>query len=240
MPTASATAATSAPKVSPTRKRRRAGSWKCVASGEAARTAERKPTSPMSSASASSPPRSSRTCSPAYVPWVWRISRKGQKTRVPLSGSVTSSPVRVMWTVARRRAAVRPSRYAASQSSRTSGEAEVHVEEACEAFAGRAHLLRLLRDGVERQRPLEGEPREAAAHPAHREPRPRETDGEEEAHPRRDRQPGELRRRHRRAEARAGDARVLGVVALALRGEPEPRESQRRQEQHDRPQPHPH
>src|SRR5207244_5352856 len=54
----------------------------------------------------------------------------------------------------------------------TSDEAEVRVEEAGEAFAGRAHLLRLLRGGVERQRPLEREPREGAPRLAYREPWP--------------------------------------------------------------------
>src|SRR5258708_40061578 len=110
------------------------------------------------------------------------------------------------------------------------GKPEVDVEEAGEAFAGRAHLLRLLRDALQRQRPVEREPREPAARRAHGEPRPAQTDGAEQADPRGDRQPGELRAGHRRAEARAGEPRVLGVVALALGGEPEPREPERRHE----------
>src|SRR3989442_11906816 len=83
----------------------------------------------------------------------------------------------------------------------TSDDAEVRVEEAGEAFAGRTHLLRLLRDGVERQRPLEREPREAAPRLAHREPRPREAGGEAQAPPPRDRQPSELMGRHSSAES---------------------------------------
>src|SRR5438309_1662104 len=117
------------------------------------------------------------------------------------------------------------------------GKPEVDVEEAGEAFAGRAHLLRLLRDALQRQRPVEREPRESAARRAHGEPRPRQADGAEQADPRRDRQPRELRAGHRRAEARAGEPRVLGVVALALGSEPEPREPERRHEEQDRPQP---
>src|SRR5207237_10704468 len=66
---------------------------------------------------------------------------------------------------------------------------------------------------------------------------PGQANGAEQADPRGDRQPRELRGGHRRAEARAGEPRVLGVVTLALGGEPEPREPERRQEEHDRPQP---
>src|SRR5437016_3263678 len=64
------------------------------------------------------------------------------------------------------------------------GQPEVGVEEAGEAFAGRAHLLRLLRDALQRQRPVEREPREPAARRAHGEPRPGQADGAEQADPR--------------------------------------------------------
>src|SRR5882762_5177888 len=63
-------------------------------------------------------------------------------------------------------------------------ESEVGVEEAGEAFAGRAHLLRLLRDALQGQRPVEREPREPAARRAHGEPRPGQADGTEQADPR--------------------------------------------------------
>src|SRR2546430_10866990 len=124
-----------------------------------------------------------------------------------------------------------------SPRGHASGQPEVGVEEAGEAFAGRAHLLRLLRDALQRQRPVEREPREPAARRAHGEPRPGQADGAEQADPRGDRQPREPRGGHRPAEARAGEPRVLGVVALALGGEPEPREPEGRQEGTDRPEP---
>src|SRR5689334_12800185 len=101
------------------------------------------------------------------------------------------------------------------------GEAEICVEETGEAFAGRRRLLRLLRDGIERERSIEREPLEATSHSAHGQPRPREAERSDQTDPRGERQPGEAAAGDRRTEAGAGDTRVLGVVPLPFRGKPE-------------------
>src|SRR5688572_3785708 len=243
----------------PTRNRRRAGSWKCV-SGAASRRADRKATSGTSSASARSPPRSSRACSPAYVPCVCRISRYGQSSRVLVSASVISSAARPIRAVARRRAAVRPSRYDASQASfnlaggprygppdgrhapawpcrasRTHyplsakgathgelGEPKVGVEEAGEAFTGGGDRLRLLGDRVERERAVQRQVRVGEPQRADGEPRPGQTEREDETEEIRDGEPRERQRAHGGLEPRAAERRVRREVPRFLRGEAEP------------------